>query len=254
MRCLVSGLVTAGVLLVAVPAAAQRPLPEDPNKGRAREHYSAGWEYMRSEAFDRAAAEFQLATDFDPKFAMAWYGLGRAHMALRKYQQAILNLEECREVLTARASQPFNDKMNADRARRDRVMELQDLRSQWVKGPQNDRSQGMLRLIDNEIKFSNDTIERELTVEFPEPVPSFVWLSLGSAYFRAERFDDAERAFKAAIKADDSAAAAHNNLAVLYLMKDRPDDAARHLQAAQNAGLSVDPELTDRVMRPRRIQ
>ena len=248
MRCFVSGLVTAGVLLVAVPATAQRPLPEDPNKGRAREHYSAGWEYMRSEAFDRAAAEFQLATDFDPKFAMAWYGLGRAHMALRRYQQAILNLEECRTVLTAQASRPFTDKMIADRARRDRVMELQDLRNQWAKGPQDDRSQGMLRLIDNEIRFSNDTIERELTVEFPDPVPSFVWLSLGSAYFRQERFDDAERAFKAAIKADDTAAAAHNNLAVVYLLEGRQAEALEHLRRAEHSGLSVDPELKARAL------
>ena len=100
-------------------------VPDDLNRVRAREHYSVGWEHMRSEAFDRAAAEFQLATDFEPKFAMAWYGLGRAHMALRKDQQALLNLEESRALFTAEVSQRFNNRMDVDRARRDRVMELQ---------------------------------------------------------------------------------------------------------------------------------
>jgi len=243
MRYLGTGLFTLSVLLAAVPAGAQRPQPEDPNKARAREHYSLGWEHMRSEAFDRAAAEFQLATDFDPKLAMAWYGLGRAHMALRKYQQAILNLEECRTQLTAQGSRKFNSTMDADRARRDRLMELEDLRNQWLKGPQDERSQDMVRLVENEIKFSNDTLERERNVQFDEPVPSFVWLSLGSAYFRKERFDDAEAAYKSAIRADDTAAAAHNNLAVVYLLKGRQSDAQEHIRRAEQAGHHVDPEL-----------
>jgi len=234
---------TLGIVLAAGPAAAQRPVPEDPNKARAREHYSLGWEHMRSEAFDRAAAEFQLATDFDPKLALAWYGLGRAHMALRRYQQAILNLEECRTQLTAQGSRKFNNRMDADRARRDRLMELEDLRNQWLKGPQDERSQDMVRLVENEIKFSNDTLERERDVQFDEPVPSFVWLSLGSAYFRKERFDEAERAYKAAIRADDTAAAAHNNLAVLYVLRGRQTDAQEQIRLAERAGLPVHPEL-----------
>jgi len=247
MRNLGIGCLVLGVLLVAGSATAQRPQPEDPNKARAREHYALGWEHMRAEAFERAAAEFQLATDFDPKLAMAWYGLGRAHMALRKYQQAILNLEECRTQLTTQGSRRFNNQMDANRARRDRLMELEDLRNQWLKGPQDERSQDMLRLIENEIKFSNDNLERERNVQFDEPVPSFVWLSLGSAYFRRERFDDAEEAYKAAIRADDTAAAAHNNLAVVYLLKGRQAEAQAHIRRAEQAGHHVDPELKAQV-------
>lgn len=243
MRCL-STLLPAVILIAsAATAVAQPRRPDDPNLVRAREHYSAGWDYMRSEAFDRAAAEFQLATDFEPRLAMAWYGLARAHMALRKYQQALLNLEQCRDLFTAQVSRKFNNEMEVDRARRDRLMELEDLRSQYLKGPQTTQSRDMLRLIENEIRFSQDTIAREIGVEFDEPVPSFVWLSLGSAYFRKERFDDAERAYKAAIKADDTAAAAHNNLAVIYLLRGRQADAREHIRQAERAGLPVDPEL-----------
>ena len=48
-------------------------------------------------------------------------------------------------------------------------------------------------------------------------VPPWVSLALGSAYFRAERFEDAEREYKATIAADSKAGEAHNNLAVVYL-------------------------------------
>jgi tetratricopeptide (TPR) repeat protein len=202
---------------------------------------------MRSEAFERAAAEFQLATDFEPKMAMAWYGLGRAHMALRKYQQALLNLEQCRDLFTAQVSRRFNSKMAADRARRDRVLELEDLRRQYLKGPQTTQSRDMLRLVENEIRFSNDAIQREIAVEFDTPVPAFVSLSLGSAYFRKERFDEAERAYKAAIRSDGSSGAAHNNLAVIYLIRGQYTDADEHLRDAERAGFFVDPELKAQV-------
>ena len=244
MRHLFAAALATAVLAIPSRATAQPTRSDDLNLVRAREHYSAGWEHMRSEAFERAAAEFQLATDFNPKFAMAWYGLGRAHMALRKYQQALLNLEESRALFTAEVSRRFNNRMDADRARRDRVMELEHIRNQYLKGPQTNQSRDMVRLIDNRIRDTSQDIEREIMdFNFESPVPAFVSLSLGSAYFRKEKFDDAERAYKDAIRADDSAAAAHNNLAVICLMRGRFADAERHVRSAERAGFFVDPDL-----------
>jgi tetratricopeptide (TPR) repeat protein len=231
------------VTLAVVAVEGQTRRPDDPNLTRAREHYSVGWEHMRSEAFERAAAEFQLATDFDPNFAMAWYGLGRAHMALRRYQQAALNLEQSRNLFTAEVSRRFVTRMDADRARRDRVMELEDIRNQYLKGPQTNQSREMLRLVENQLRYTNDTIEREIGADFSNTVPAFVSLSLGSAYFRIERFADAERAYRDAIRSDGSAGAAHNNLAVLYLIQGRLAESADQMRAAERAGLTIDPEL-----------
>jgi len=78
-------------------------------------------------------------------------------------------------------------------------------------------------------------------------VPYFVSLALGTAYFRAERFDDAERELKAAIDANSAAGEAHNNLAVVYLYTKRYEDAAREITAAEKAGFKVNPGLKDEI-------
>ena len=70
---------------------------------------------------------------------------------------------------------------------------------------------------------------------------------LGSAYFRAEQFDQAERQFRAAIDADPKAGEAHNNLAVILMMKAQYTDALAELKAAEKAGFRVNPELKDQI-------
>ena len=55
----------------------------------------------------------------------------------------------------------------------------------------------------------------------PSPVPSFVSLELGSAYFRLDRLADAEREFRAAIAADPKFGEAHSNLALVCLLTGR---------------------------------
>ena len=238
---------TTCILVLPSAASGQRAPISNLNLERARAHYTAAWEHMQSEKFDRAAAEFQLATDFDPKFAMAWYGLGRAHMALKLYRQAVQNLVVCRDLFSAETSRQYNAQADANRARQDRLLELQDMRSSYLKGPATNQSRDMVRLIENQIRMTTDAFNRDVTVSIEEHVPAFVSLALGSAYFRTEQFDKAERAYKDAIRADDSVGAAHNNLAVLYLMRERVDAADSELKAAEKAGLFVDPDLKEAV-------
>jgi tetratricopeptide (TPR) repeat protein len=253
MRLLMAAFLVTCVAACQVPQASAQQLPGHlgENRERARAHYMAGWEHMQSEAYEKAAAEFQLATDFDEKFALAWYGLGRANLTLRRYRQAVLNLTTCRDLFSANASKKFNNQMDANRQRQDRLLELQDLRNQYTKGPQSNQTNDMVRLIDNSIRNTTIAFDRNQNVEFDNPIPPFVSLSLGSALFRVEQFDKAERAYRDALKADDSLGAAHNNLAVIYLMKKRFDDAFAELRAAEKAGFTVDPELKDAVLTKR---
>jgi tetratricopeptide (TPR) repeat protein len=126
-------------------------------------------------------------------------------------------------------------------------MELQDLKNQYSKGVQNAQTQDMTRLIDNQIRLTSDANNRGLNVAIEEPVPSFVSLSLGSAYFRGEHFEEAEAAYKAATKADDRAGEAHNNLAVIYLMKADYMQAMAEVKAAEKAGYRVNPDLKNEI-------
>ena len=60
--------------------------------------YRLGYEEMRAEQWEKAAAAFQRAIDTDPSFEMAYYGLGRAMMPQKKYPQAVVALTSCRDL------------------------------------------------------------------------------------------------------------------------------------------------------------
>jgi len=49
------------------------------------------------------------------------------------------------------------------------------------------------------------------------------------------------------VKADDRAGEAHNNLAVLYLLKAQYTDAFAEVKAAEKAGFRVNPDLKDEI-------
>jgi tetratricopeptide (TPR) repeat protein len=65
--------------------------------------------------------------------------------------------------------------------------------------------------------------------------PALVFV-LGNLYFQANRTDEAERAFKEAIKRFPKFRRAHTNLAFLYVSKERFDDAMPMLQKAVELG------------------
>jgi protein O-GlcNAc transferase len=244
----VSALIVGVGLLLATPALAQQPVRTTANIERARVHYMRGWDNMRSESFDVAVAEFGQAIELHPQYAMAHYSLGRAYMALRRYTDAIRALTACSTLFSAEASRVFNSQLDANRQRQDRLMELQDIRSQVSKGPQTAGTQNTMSMIDNAIRMTSNAYDRgQNNIPIEIPVPSFVSLSLGSAYFRAEQFPEAERQFRAAIVADPKAGEAHNNLAVILMMKAQYTDAMAELKAAEKAGFRVNPELKDQI-------
>lgn len=236
------------MLPLAVSVLAQyAPNATNTNGERARKHYLAGWDHMRAEEFDQAAEEFHSAIELNPKFAIAYFSLGRAYQNLHRYAEAVQALSASRDLYQAQASAKFNSQMEADRYRQDRLMELQDMRTQLGKGPQNDRSQNQMRQVDDAIRQTSEEKSRALNVAIEEPVPSFVSLSLGSALFRAARYPEAEVAYRAAVRADEKSGEAHNNLAVLYLTQQRFADAMAEVKAAEKTGFRVNPELKDEI-------
>ena len=43
---------------------------------------------MKAEAFEKAVTAFQQSIELDPTFEMSFYGLGRAHLALKQFVSA----------------------------------------------------------------------------------------------------------------------------------------------------------------------
>ena len=226
-------------LVASSPVVAQNPA----DRSRAATQNRLGWDYMRTESWDKAAAAFQSAIDIDPTFEVPYYGLGRADMALKQYVAAIAALSKCRELYQAQVGRQFANAQEAQRYRQDRITEIDEQIRQVNSMPPSIQQQDQLRQLGNHRRDIQDAITKGVNVNLDATVPAWVSLSLGSAYFRAGKMTDAEREYKATIAADNKSGEAHNNLAVVFLETGRFSDALASINAAKKTGFKVNPEL-----------
>lgn len=234
-------------LTVAGPAAAQNT----PERERARPHNRQGWELMSAESFERAAQSFQQAVAIDNTFEDAFYGLGRAQIALKQYVAAIATLTECRKLYIAQVGRHFTSQQDAQRYRQDRITEIDEQVRQVQTMPPSPQQQNLLRQLNNQRRDIQSAIARGNDMGIDASSPPWVSLSLGSAFFRSARLADAEREFKAAIDTDSKFGEAHNNLAVVYFETNRIAEAEASLKNAKKAGFRVNPQL-EQAIRERR--
>jgi tetratricopeptide (TPR) repeat protein len=235
------------VLAIAVSSLAQTPADRE----RARVQNRLGWESMRLEHWAEAAEAFRRAIDIDATFEYAYYGLGRAQLALKQYVDAIATLEKCRGLYRAQAGRQFSNAQEAQRYRRDRVLEIDEQIRLLQTGPQTAQTQDLIRQFQNVRRDLQDRIDRGNNMTIENTVPPFVLLSLGSAYFRAGRMDDAEREYKATVAADPKSGEAYSNLAVVYLETNRITEAEQALESARNTGFRVNPQLEQAIKKRR---
>lgn len=228
---------------VVVSAAVSLSAQPQIDRNKARELNQLGWEYMRAEKFDNAVTAFRQSVEIDPAFDMPWYGLGRAHLALKQFVSAVSALTRCRDLYVQQAGKQFTNQQEAQRFRRDRMMELDEMLRELQTGPQTVQRQDQIRQVQNHKRQLQDILSRGDNISIENTVPAWVSLSLGSAYFRSGKLADAEREFKAAIQVDNKSGEALNNLAVVYLETARFDLAKTTIEAAKKTGFRVNPEL-----------
>lgn len=229
------------VLTLASPAFTFGQSPGD--RDRSVTQNRLGWDYMKTETWEKAAAAFQAAIDIDPTFEMPYYGLGRADMALKQYVAAIAAYAKCRDLYQSRAGKQFSNAQDAQRYRQDRITEIDEQIRQVNTMPPSIQQQDFLRQLNNQRRDIQDAITRGNGMNLDAMVPPWVSLALGSAYFRAGKMADAEREYKATIAVDSKSGEAHNNLAVVYLETGRLNDAEASIKAAKKAGFRVNPQL-----------
>jgi Flp pilus assembly protein TadD len=215
----------------------------------ANQHYKKGWEAMRAEHWADAAREFQLTIDSDPKFTLAYYSLGRAEMGLHDFAKAIAAYAKCRELYVAANGERYSNQIDAGRRIDDRLLELRTILNQanqrgGTRNPTQSQSL-MVRELQTEIDRLEEARDRSLNLTLDTRVPYFVPLALGAAYFRSGRFADAEREYHTALEANPASGETHNNLAVLYLVTNRPLDARAAVTSAEKVGFKVNPNLKD---------
>jgi Tfp pilus assembly protein PilF len=224
-------------------SAAQTPT----DRTRARVPYGIGIEHMKSEQWEKAAEAFQRAIDIDKEFDLAFYMLGRTDMALKRYVAASVAFLKCKEIYLAQAGRRFSNAQEAQRYRNDRLIEIDELIRQMQSGPSTQRSADQLRQLQEQRRQLQDLVSRGANMTITAGVPSWVSLSLGSAYFRAGKLADAEREYKEAIATDSRSGEAHSNLAVVFLETGRLIEADASIKEAKKAGFRVNPQLEQEI-------
>ena len=247
----IRGFTSRMLIIAAMTAAVSGQIPQ--SRERAKVPYDAGLEELRREALDAAVKSFQAAVEIDPGFEMAHYMLGRTLLSQRQYASAVLSLEKARTIYAAQGTEQFTNKQERQRVLRERIAHIDELievlRASATSADNKQRGpslQEQARQYEERKRQLQDMMRND-DLNPARAVPGYVSLSLGSAYFRAGRTADAERAYLAAVTADPRIGEAHNNLAVIYMETGRIEDAERAVQAAEKAGLKVNPALKEEI-------
>lgn len=242
------------MLILAGSLALQSPPPRPaaaPDFQRAQQHDRRAWTRLEAQDFDGAASAFEAALQIHPEFADALYGLGKARMALQQYEAAVRALERCRESYARAGTQDAEQRLVANTAR---VNQLEALRRRLAeleapivpatagRGMPPSTSSEVLDLKQQIRALVADRDAGPVTGK-SAPIPPFVSLALGSAYFRLDRLPDAERQFREALAADPKFGEAHSNLALVCLLTGRAAEAQSHVRLAEEAKFKVNPEL-----------
>jgi Tfp pilus assembly protein PilF len=238
MRMLI--IVTMLAICSSVLTSAQ---PVGNERSRAMVPYRQGFESMRAEAWDEAAKLFESAVEIDPAFDLAYYMLGRVRMSQKQYITAVAAFAKARSLVLAGAGRHFATAQDAQRARRDKITDIDELLRQYRLAPQTQQTLDTIRQLEERRRQLQENIKQGNDITVDTTVPAYVSLSLGSAYFRSGNLAEAEKYYREAIATDPKAGEAHNNLAVVYLETGRASEAEKEVQAAEKAGFKVHPQL-----------
>jgi Tfp pilus assembly protein PilF len=242
-------LICAVVALMFFPAAATaQDLPPDRTHA-AHQHYKAGVELMSSESWEQAAAEFKAAIAIDKTMAMAHYNLGQCRMNQKRYAEAVTAYEDCRTAFEGLSGLSQKEREARDRHRRDEINELKDdltrLKSLKGAGDTHTTETAMGMRMEERLRQLESMQSKDRAGD--SMVPAGVYLALGSAYFRQGKLADAEREYRQALQHDPKLGAAHNNLAVIYLMSGKALEAEASMKLAEKNGFRVSPAFKDDV-------
>jgi tetratricopeptide (TPR) repeat protein len=232
------------LVLAAHPAQQEQAV-----RARADVFYREGVDHLRAERFAEAIRSLNEAVAIDDRHAMAYYMLGRAHLARENYDDALRVLLRSRDIYAEDSSQQFRSRSEAEAHWRRMQTEVDVALATLRAIPKPDpRVVDQMRQLE-ERKRQIERAQQGRDIDASVPVPAWVLVSLGSAYFRTGKWADAEDNFRAAIKADSRAGEAYNNLAVIFMELERYDEAERFVRAAAKLGLRVSPGLEQEIAR-----
>ncbi len=242
----------AALLCVAGSLAAV-DLVDEKSRREALRHYREGQNALSAESWDKAEREFQAAVRLDPNLSPAHYGLGQVYMATKRYPEAVRAYTRCREAFQAEVAMGLMDRAAAERRLDEQIEAAKAVLQQLTTGRVStaNTSNTIQRLEDQVSELERRRQRGNVT---PPPMPPGVSLALGSAHFRNGAFGDAEREYRAALEVNSGLGEAHNNLAVVYMLTGRLDEADKEVALAEKAGFKVHAGLKQDIEKRRGAQ
>ena len=224
------------VLTLAQWHAHAQKIADEQSRVQALQLYRTGQEFMSSERFEQAVEAFSAAIEKDGLLTVAHYQLGQAHMVLKRFSSALLAYQGCVRAMETLHNLEQTNRFEVDKQRQETIRELRtELSSRTQKIDPLKRTMYEQRIHE---------LEQERTSYEPAfRPPAFVLLAIGSAYFRNGDRDTAEAQWRAAAQANPKLGEAHNNLAVVYMMKGQKAEAENSVKLAEKAGFKVHPQL-----------
>jgi tetratricopeptide (TPR) repeat protein len=196
----------------------------------AQQHERAGEKLLEAHSWAQAAEEFRAAAALDPLLVLAHYNLGQSLVAQKQYAEAVAAYEACRDAFERRNSLSERERAEREHATEDEIRELRESIRRLTNGNMLEQR---LRLLEQTKLSGHSTLH----------VPAELHLALGSAYFHQNKLAEAEQAYVAAVDENKKLGAAHNNLAVIYMLTGRFAEARQAVKRAEKAGFPVNPAL-----------
>ena len=209
----------------------------------AADHFRAGMSALQSERYDRAETEFRAAVKIDPLYDAAFYGLGQVYMATKRFPDAVRAYLDSREAFKAAVASEALGAAVSDRRLRDQIQALKD----HVRSLERMSAPGLQVAIDrNRDRIRQLEVRRNRSGSGgSQPIPAGLSHALGSAYFRTNDLQSAEREYLEAVKVNPDFGEVHNNLAVVYMLTNRLQRAEEEIALAEKAGFAVNPQLKE---------
>jgi tetratricopeptide (TPR) repeat protein len=232
------------MVVVALSVAAAHGRQSDRDRELARKHLRAGQEAFEIERWEQAERDFTAALKLDPTLDLAHYGLGQVYMATKRYPRAVQAFTYSRDVFGRNVAADLSNRLADEQRLDDRIRELKDVRRNLESG--RIRSQNTAASVHQySQQISQLEALRHRNPGASVPTPPYILTALGSAYFRSGAFADAEREWRAGLAVDPTIGELHNNVAVVCMLTERYDEAAREIALAEKLGFRVSPGLKE---------